>query len=144
MGRLLLGIILGLVGKFVYDTLRERELPESAADVQRRAAALLEETRQLLEEVRQEVLTVAGATGESAHAAAVRPPRSSSSSSGDSTVATSAVGATGAPVLDDGEPRSARRAGGKGQDQGASEADSGVAAAEGGIAGEPASGPKSP
>jgi hypothetical protein len=60
MWRFLLGIALGVIGKILYDQLRTQALPESAADLQRRAVTLLEEARQLLQEVRQEIVAASG------------------------------------------------------------------------------------
>lgn len=56
---LVFGVVLGVVAKILYDSFRQQELPESAGDVQRRAAALLEETREILQEVRHEIGTAA-------------------------------------------------------------------------------------
>src|SRR5215207_4783077 len=64
MGGLLIGILLGVIGKLVYDSFKQQDLPDGAADVQRRAASLLEETRQMLQDVRKEVTTAAGTATE--------------------------------------------------------------------------------
>ncbi len=60
MWRFLLGIALWVIGKILYDQMRAQALPESAAELQRRAVALLEEARQLLQEVRQEIIAASG------------------------------------------------------------------------------------
>src|SRR5919198_5646634 len=60
------GIVVGVIGKLVYDMFKDQEVPEGAADVQRRAASLLEETRQILQDVRGEIRAAADTARESA------------------------------------------------------------------------------
>src|SRR3954452_23279483 len=63
---MLIGIILGVLAKLGYDWYRQEAPPESASDLQRRAASGLEESRQILAEVRQEVRSAAEVARDSA------------------------------------------------------------------------------
>src|SRR5579883_1405422 len=51
----LVGVAVGIAAKVAYDRLQAEGLRPDAREYQRRAAALLEETRQLLKEIREEV-----------------------------------------------------------------------------------------
>src|SRR3954468_21670080 len=62
---ILMGIILGVLGKLGYDWYRRGAAPESAGDLQRRATSILDESRQILQEVRQEVRSAAEIARES-------------------------------------------------------------------------------
>jgi hypothetical protein len=51
------GVAVGIAAKVAYDRLQAEGLRPDARDYQRRAAALLDETRQLLKEIREEVVS---------------------------------------------------------------------------------------
>jgi hypothetical protein len=51
------GVAVGIAAKVAYDRLQAEGLRPDARDYQRRAAALLDETRQLLKEIREKVVS---------------------------------------------------------------------------------------
>jgi hypothetical protein len=62
-----MGLVLGALGKLFYDRYsREPNTTATSADMQRRANAVLDESRQILQEVRGELSRAAGTARESA------------------------------------------------------------------------------
>src|SRR5215211_6087608 len=95
---LIIGVALGVAGKLAYDRLQRQDMPADAPEYQRRAAALLDETRHLLGEIREEVTSATDSARERAGgrlerlrqiatSTEVQPPASGSSGGQEGTAA---------------------------------------------------------
>jgi hypothetical protein len=59
MVKLLFGVLIGFGLKMAYDLLQEERIPTDLGMAQGRSEAILDETRQLVREIREEVRSVA-------------------------------------------------------------------------------------
>ncbi len=92
----LIGIVLGVLGKLFYDMYRQDNLPEHTTDLQRRANAVLDESRQILQEVRQELRTAAATAQKSAGSKIDRLREVAATSEGGAAPASSSSAGTAA------------------------------------------------
>jgi hypothetical protein len=87
MGAFLLGLVFGVIGKAIYDVFKEDQLPLASGLNSSRLESLLDETRQIVsdmrEELRQAVETAKSTAGEKA--GATRATRDRGSTTGAQT-----------------------------------------------------------
>jgi len=106
---LLIGVVLGILGKVVYDTVRGPERPATVADLQRRATATLDESRQVLQQLRRTREPASTSEGASAGTS-----QFSSSESGSAGAVPSSGGSSGGPSAASSLPGGGTSGGGTG------------------------------